>query len=525
MLNNDSSKIKIIQNFTLTSTQTVFSNLFYLIGLFFWYYWLGERNQVSFSLWQVVLNWGLFFMFLASIPVIGMVYRNLSRYAYLNRRKILYWYLQIAILSGVLLAAALWLLAPVLVHISGGLANTISVLRVMAFSVLIYPSLQVLRSYFQTKEPAFYFSFTTQAVITTIYLLISGFTIKLIWQENNHAALVQAAFAQFAGLLAACFIFIFLLLRERHQVEILEPKVHLEKKEVLSFDFKKVIPYAVTLVALLSYRLVDQVTFMNQMRSFTNYSQEQLLHLQGLFTSQPLHLLNFLPALAQLIVVANLSLLTNWRPRGEAISVNFQLGFYFLLLPSLLALLLGGPLYQLFYQKETLASQVFILAVIVQLVFSFFVLVSGALQATGGEVQVIVFWLIGLIVKLILQLPAINLLEVFGPLSASLVGCLVSVLLMSAYLIQSNPANYKMLGRRILLILVLTLFSFGLATGCAHFLLKRLNFNEPWQAVINIVVVIAVAAFSYFFISLKIRLLDQLFGPEVRQWRKKFHIK
>ena len=89
-------------------------------------------------------------------------------------------------------------------------------------------------------------------------------------------------------------------------------------------------------------------------------------------------------------------------------------------------MLLAYPLNTLFYTPDSLGSNVLIQASFVGLFLGLYMLVSNMLQGMFENKAAINYLVIGFLVKLLLQYPAIRLFEVYGPLLATMIGFAVS---------------------------------------------------------------------------------------------------
>ena len=79
-------------------------------------------------------------------------------------------------------------------------------------------------------------------------------------------------------------------------------------------------------------------------------------------------------------------------------------------------IVLAYPLYTLFYRPDTLGASVLVAACISGLILGLFMLTSSMLQGMYHNTEAVIFFFIGLLLKFILQYPAIWLFQVYGPL-------------------------------------------------------------------------------------------------------------
>lgn len=523
---NNNAKIKVMQNFSMVLTQTVFAQAVSAFSIILWYYWLGEQAKIASGVLMMGSSWSFLFMLLALAPVTGINSRELDLYPFKIRQKIVGWYLIVALGLGILGAGLLFFCAPLLANLSGGGTLLTAVLRSFSFSIILFPSLQVLRSYFQSRETDYYYSFTVAAVSQLIYFVVAGFVVKLILLENNQPALIQGALATAVGVVAATVLLIAQLLNEKDNDGYIPIQdFSFAPMDIFKKDLGKVIPYFFVLAIPVSFKIMDMLTFHFEMSRKTAYSQNQILQLYSDFAGNPERLTFFLLALAEMVVFANLPVLVNARKKAAIVSSNIQLGLYFILPFMPLFFLLKQPLYTFFYQADLFGSQILSCVALLNGLWAFYWLLAITLQGLDRPLKLAWIWLVGLAIKIILQIPAILIAEVYGPVMITSFSVIVMIILLLGQITQKVALVYPMLLKRLLLIILLVGVSFGFAYGAHHWLLKIFSGENRWSGFLICLVVISVYGSCYLYLSLKIRLLDQIFGPQVKSWRRHLKIK
>ena len=79
--------------------------------------------------------------------------------------------------------------------------------------------------------------------------------------------------------------------------------------------------------------------------------------------------------------------------------------------------------------------------------------------------------------------------------------------------------------RRCVLILILTLLMLVVAVIVRQVSYLVLDPSSRWSALAICLLTAGAGGFVYFYLSLKIRLVDKLVGPQARKWRRQLRIK
>ena len=182
----------------------------------------------------------------------------------------------------------------------------------------------------------------------------------------------------------------------------------------------------------------------------TNYSHDQLVDLYALFSANPDKLTMVVVALGTSLALTSLPMLTELftqrrRPElAKLVNTNIQL-FAFIMLPAVFVMiLLAYPLNTVFYSADVLGSRVLIVACWSGLVSALFMMLSTTLQGVSHSRIAVRYLLAGLLLKAVIQIPLIELLEVYGPLVATFFGLSLTCGLCLWKLRRVVRANYQL---------------------------------------------------------------------------------
>jgi len=210
---------------------------------------------------------------------------------------------------------------------------------------------------------------------------------------------------------------------------------------------------------------------------------------------------------------------------AKLVNTNIQL-FAFIMLPAVFGMiLLAYPLNTIFYSADVLGSRVLVAACWAGLVLALFMMLSTTLQGISHSRVAVKYWLAGLLLKAIIQVPLIELLEVYGPLAATFIGLSLTCGLCLWKLRRVVHANYQLAFRRCVLILILTLVMLIVAVIVRQMSYLVFDPASRLSALAICLLTAGVGGLVYFYLSLKIRLVDKLVGSQARKWRRRLRIK
>lgn len=127
--------------------------------------------------------------------------------------------------------------------------------------------------------------------------------------------------------------------------------------------------------------------------------------------------------------------------------------FSLIMLPSVLGMYaIAEPLYKMFYPIEASNQEgIYMLqySTILALVFSLFMLLAFVLQALSEVKIVMKAFFVGIIIKIVLQIPLIRYFEGMGALMTSVIGMFISILYMLDFLQKVYGVSFSMIGKEL----------------------------------------------------------------------------
>ncbi|OTN75132.1 hypothetical protein A5886_000202 [Enterococcus sp. 8G7_MSG3316] len=532
---------KMAQGSAWMTMGNIGSRLLGAIYILPWYYWMGANGDKANALFGMGYNvYALFLMIsTAGIPAAiakQIAYYN-SRQEYRTSQRLFLRALQLMAGFGVVTAGIMYLAAPWLATASGGGPELIPTMRSLSIALLVFPCMSVMRGYFQGNQDMkpFAISQIIEQIARVFYMLLATFIIMRVIEGDYTAAVTQSTFAAFIGVLASVIVLGYYYQKQRVRMDVLidmsKEETEIQTKELIISTIKEAIPFIIVGSGITIFKLVDQYTFVRIMSGFTEFSNDQLLDMMAIFGSNPDKLTMVVIGLATSMASTGLPLISEAVAKkdklnlAKLISNNLQL-YSFVMFPATFGMvILAYPLYTLFYRPDTLGASVLVAACLSGLVLGLFMLSSSMLQGMYHNKEAVVYFFIGLIVKLLLQYPAIRIFQVYGPLVATSIALAITCWLNVRKMARKGHFNVVLTLRRTLLIAVLTLIMVVAALIARQVFGLVLSEESKFQSFVLSILVAGVGGGVYVYSALKLRLADKLLGSSMVRLRSRLRIK
>lgn len=532
---------KMAQGSAWMTIGNVGSRLIGVIYIIPWYYWLGENANTANALFNMGYNIYALFIMIATAGIPSAIAKQIayhhSRQEYRVSQKLFKRALQAMIVLGVISAAIMYLAAPALSRGAGGGDDLIPAMRSLSAAILVIPVMSVIRGYFQGTQNVgpFAISQLVEQIARVIYMLSLTFYIMKLGDGDYVAAVTQSTFGAFIGALASLAILGYYYMQEKVRLELLleidQSEAEIQTTELLITIVRQAIPLIVLGAGITIFKLIDQYTFVHVMHWFSEYTNKQLLDLMALFTGNPDKLTMVVIGLSTGMSLVGLPLITESFAKKDAqelsklVTNNLQL-YSFVMFPATFGMiLLAYPLNTIFYAPSVLGSHLLIVACLSGLVLGLFIITSSMLAGIYQNTAAIIYFLIGLGVKLVLQVPMIYLLESYGPLISTTIGMAVICYLNLRRLQALTKFHASLVYRRTLLIFILTGIMFLFAGLAKWGFGQVLSIDRGFTSFVLVLIVAAVGGSVYSYLVLKLRLADRLLGTNMQRFRRKLYIK
>ena len=490
-----------------------------------WYIWMGTYAAKANGLFTMGYNIYAWFLLISTAGIPVAVAKQVAKYNTMQEEEhsfaLIRSFLGFMTGLGFVFALVLYLFSPWLADLSGVGKDLIPIMQSLAWAVLIFPSMSVIRGFFQGMNnlKPYAMSQIAEQVIRVIWMLLATFIIMKLGSKDYLSAVTQSTFAAFVGMVASFVVLLYFLFKEGLLQKVFEARDKIDGKKLLIDTIKEAIPFIITGSAIQLFQILDQMTFINSMKWFTNYSNEDLVVMFSYFSANPNKITMILISVGVSIGGVGLPLLTENYVKSDLpaaarlVQNSITMLFLFLLPATVGVVMVGEPLYTVFYGKpDALALGLFVFAVLQSTILGLYMVLSPMLQAMFRNRKAVLYFVYGAIAKLVLQLPAIAIFHSYGPLISTTIGLIIPIVLIYREVCQITGARRKIILKRTILVTILTLVMFILV----GFLQWLLGFvfqpsGRLWSFFyVALIGVIGVGL--YGAMSLYTRLLDKVIG-------------
>ena len=505
-----------------------------------WYIWMGKHGAEANGLFTMGYNIYAWFLLISTAGVPVAVAKQVAKYNTIEQKDhsftLIREFLKFMLLLGVIFAVIMYLLSPFFARVSGVGKELIPVMQSLSWAVLVFPAMSVIRGFFQgfNNLKPYAMSQIAEQVIRVIWMLLATFFIMKLGTKDYVAAVTQSTFAAFVGMFASMAVLVYFLWKTNLLTSILHKPANsaeINSRALLVDTIREAIPFIITGSAIQLFQIIDQMTFINTMKWFTNYSNSQLVVMFSYFSANPNKITMILIAVATSIGGVGIPLLTENYVKGDLkaaarlVQDNLSMLLLFLLPATIGSVLVARPLYTIFYGRpDSLALGLFIFAMLQTTILGIYTVLSPMIQALFQNRKAIIYFGYGVLVKLILQIPFIYLFRAYGPLLATTIGLIVPIILMYQHIRQVTGLNQTILFKRSLLIGILTAVMALLIAIVEVVLGFVFHPSGRISSMLYLVIIGGLGIAIYGAMALRVRLLDRFIGEKAQTLRQKFHI-
>ncbi|MDL2030113.1 lipid II flippase MurJ [Bacillus subtilis] len=500
------------------------------------------------ALFQYGYNQYTLFLNIATMGFPAAVSKFVSKYNskgdYETSRKMLKAGMSVMLVTGMIAFFILYLSAPMFAEISlGGKDNNgltidhvVYVIRMVSLALLVVPIMSLVRGFFQGHQmmgPTAV-SQVAEQIVRIIFLLSATF---LILKVFNGGLVIAVGYATFAALIGAfgglVVLYIYWNKRKGSLLAMMPntgPTANLSYKKMFFELFSYAAPYVFVGLAIPLYNYIDTNTFNKAMieAGHQAISQDMLailtLYVQKLVMI-PVSLatafgLTLIPTITESFTSGNYKLL------NQQINQTMQT-ILFLIIPAVVGIsLLSGPTYTFFYGSESLhpelGANILLWYSPVAILFSLFTVNAAILQGINKQKFAVVSLVIGVVIKLVLNVPLIKLMQADGAILATALGYIASLLYGFIMIKRHAGYSYKILVKRTVLMLVLSAIM-GIAVKIVQWVLGFfISYQDgQLQAAIVVVVAAAVGGAVYLYCGYRLGFLQKILGRRLPGFLRK----
>ena len=534
---NNHQQAQMLRGTAWLTASNFISRLLGAIYIIPWYIWMGTYAAKANGLFTMGYNIYAWFLLISTAGIPVAVAKQVAKYNTMREEEhsfaLIRSFLSFMTGLGLVFALVLYLFSPWLADLSGVGKDLIPIMQSLAWAVLIFPSMSVIRGFFQGMNnlKPYAMSQIAEQVIRVIWMLLATFFIMKMGSGDYLSAVTQSTFAAFVGMVASFAVLIYFLAQEGLLKRVFETRDKINSKRLLVDTIKEAIPFILTGSAIQLFQILDQMTFINSMKWFTNYSDEDLVVMFSYFSANPNKITMILIAVATSIGGVGIPLLTenyvkgDFRSAARLVQDNLSMLIFFILPATIGAVLVAEPLYTVFYGKpDGLALGLFIFAMLQTIILSLYTVLAPMIQALFQNRKAIIYFLYGVGVKLVLQVPLIYIFKAYGPLLATTVGLIIPILLMYQEIRKVTGLNPKNLFKRSLLSVILTVLMTIFVLVAELLIGLFLHPSGRISSFVYITLIGGIGLAVYGGLALKVRLMDRFIGSKAASLRRRFHI-
>ena len=522
---NNHQQAQMLRGTAWLTASNFISRLLGAIYIIPWYIWMGTYAATANGLFTMGYNIYAWFLLISTAGIPVAVAKQVAKYNTMQEEEhsfaLIRSFLGFMTVLGLAFALILYLFAPWLADLSGVGKDLIPIMQSLAWAVLIFPSMSVIRGFFQGMNnlKPYAMSQIAEQVIRVIWMLLTTFIIMKLGSKDYLSAVTQSTFAAFVGMVASFAVLFYFLYKEGLLQKVFETRDKIDSKSLLVDTIKEAIPFIITGSAIQLFQILDQMTFINSMKWFTNYSNEDLVVMFSYFSANPNKITMILISVGVSIGSVGLPLLTENYVKGDLpaasrlVQDSITMLFLFLLPATVGVVMVGEPLYTVFYGKpDSLALGLFVFAVLQSTILGLYMVLSPMLQAMFRNRKAVLYFIYGSLAKIVLQLPSIAIFHSYGPLISTTIGLIIPIVLMYREICQITGARRKIILKRTILVTILTLVMFILVGFLQWIFGLVFHPTGRFWSFIYVALIGTIGGGLYGVMSLYTRLLDKVIG-------------
>lgn len=413
--------------------------------------------------------------------------------------------------------------------------DVVTVIRAVSFALLIIPVMSIIRGFFQGHQSMgpTAVSQVVEQLVRIGFVLVGAFIILKVLNGSLVTAVSTSVFAALIGGLGGLAVLLWywrmrkphldeLLLQDKRTVEVSTKGIY---KEILLYS----IPFVLVGIANPLFQFIDQLTFNRTMVEMGKSAIAEFAFSSLNFQS---HKLVIIPvSLATAFSLTLVPAVTKSFIEKDQKSLNRQLNqtfqvLMYLTLPAAVGLsLLAEPMYTVFYEYDPLGSGILQAYAPVAILFALYAVSAAILQGIDQQRYNILSLLVGILIKLSLNIPLIKLFEAQGAILATTLGYGAAILINLFVIRYFSKYHYRLVFRRGLLIVIFTGIMYVITKLTYSGLGLFLSPEVKVEALIMVIVCALVGAGIYFYLGLKSKLVNFLFGNRVDRIKEKLRLK
>ncbi|HFI0346134.1 TPA: oligosaccharide flippase family protein [Streptococcus suis] len=505
-----------------------------------WYIWLGEHRAEANALFSMGYQIYANFLLISTAGLPTAIAKQVAKYNVLGKEEVSLYlvreFFKLMLVFGAVFAGAMFISSPWLAEASGSKEKLIPVMYSLVPPLFIFPAMSILRGFFQGRHDMkpYAISQLAEQLVRVIWILAATFIIMKLGNGNYLDAVVQSTFAAFVGMLASVGILVYTLWKQGYLGKLLhakKQKVSVHTSQLIKETVKDAIPIIILSLTIQLLQFIDQVTFINVMEQITSLTNSELLELYSFMSANPNKITMMIIGISISLGSVAIPLITekfvkkDLKAASNLVADNLQLLFIFTIPAIVGTVLLARPLYSVFYgQSQDIEIQLFIWNLVMILPLGLYSVISVVIQAIFENRRAVIYFVIGMLIKVVLQLPMIYLFQVYGPFLSTLISLSVMLYLFYKRIDAVLGVDEGLIVKDIVTISWISLVMGGLVWLLELFLNYMLPASGYLSSFVHLVLAGGVGVLVFVLLTLKTRQLDRLIGSRADMLRRKLKL-
>ncbi|WP_203333267.1 putative polysaccharide biosynthesis protein [Planococcus beigongshangi] len=405
------------------------------------------------------------------------------------------------------------------------------VIRWVSFALIVVPFMSLWRGFFQGYNYMMptAVSQLLEQIIRIIFLLAGAYVVINIFDGTPKTAIQFAVLSAAIGAIGGVLVLFYYWKKQKPEYDLLRAN-SIDSYDVRLRDmYKEILSYALPIVFLgvanPLFQFIDMLTF-NMGMSRTDNAENTSLYLGILNLTA--HKLVLIPVmLATGFSMALIPLITKYYTLNEHKSLtrtldqSFQM-IVFLTLPAVVGMtLLSDELYHIFYKNSEIGSEILAHYLPAAILFALFPVTASILQGINQQKWIVLNLMIGLLLKLSLNIPLIAIFETNGAIAATIIGYSGAIAMNIGVIMVTMQYRSSLVVRRLVFIVLMNAVMAAAVLLALAGLDLVIGMETKLQSIIRIIVVGGIGGAVYGYIALRTGLAQKLFGERLTKYTRK----
>ncbi|HGA1493465.1 TPA: oligosaccharide flippase family protein [Streptococcus suis] len=505
-----------------------------------WYIWLGEHRAEANALFSMGYQIYANFLLISTAGLPVAIAKQVAKYNVLGKEDVSLYivreFFKLMLVFGAVFAGIMYFSAPWLAEASGSKEKLIPVMYSLVPPLFIFPAMSILRGFFQGHHDMkpYAISQLAEQLVRVIWILASTYIIMNLGSGNYLDAVVQSTFAAFIGMIASVTVLVWALWKQGFLVKLIHARKHkisINTSQLIMETIKDAIPIIILGLTIQLLQFIDQVTFIKVMEKITNHSNSELLELYSYMAANPNKITMMIIGISQSLASVAIPLITekfvqrDLKSASKLVADNLQILFIFMIPAIVGTVLLARPLYSVFYgASENIAITLFIWNLFLILPLGLYSVISVVLQSIFENRRGIFYFIVGMLIKIILQIPMIYMFKVYGTFISTIIGLGTMI-----YLFYRRVDYVLDIDKKVVIKDIVTISWISVIMGIVVLLSELiLNLFIPVtgyvSSFIHLLISGGLGIVIFVFLTLITRQIDRLIGSRAQKLRKRLKL-